>query len=638
MQLQHPELLWGLLLLIIPILVHLLRLRRFRTTPFTNVRILERILAESNKSSRLKKWLLLLSRLALLAALVLAFCQPFIPAYSTDKEKEIVVFLDNSFSMQARVQNTDLLQQNIQEILQFFPEELRFTLVTHSEMLPDIRVNDIKERLLDLDFSSETLGSEALRFRIESLFSKSDSIARELWLLSDFRGWDPSGWESWGYASVKAVQARSNSLENYSLDTAFIAQGSPENLELTVEISGTDAAESLPVSLYDGDKLVAKTGTLEQPGGMMQATFTLPETQILHGTIQVSDNGLSFDNTLFLTLNPPRKINVVSLGTAPSAYLSRIFTPESFNLQQSTLRQLDYSVLQRQHLIVLNELDEIPIPLLEALGSFTEQGGNLVVIPSARAEVTSYNRLLESLGSRFQSQIPGEILITEINFDHPLYRGVFEKSIDNFEYPRSNAYYPLTGNLSNIIAYQNGQPFLSGGEGIYIFAAPLSSPHSNFTLSPLIVPTFYAMGKSGLPRADLYYQIGQEALLDLNVSLQEDEILEVSNPEYSFIPLQQSFARKTRLSFGEEPSVAGNYQVQSRGEAIEDLSFNYSRAESRQAMEPATLPESFEVHPDVQSLVKEYQNSTRITSLWKWFVILALLFVLVEMLIQKTMR
>ena len=53
MLLKYPELLWGLLLLIIPILIHLLQLRRFRKTAFTNVRLLEKLAVEANRSSRL---------------------------------------------------------------------------------------------------------------------------------------------------------------------------------------------------------------------------------------------------------------------------------------------------------------------------------------------------------------------------------------------------------------------------------------------------------------------------------------------------------------------------------------------------------------------------------------------------------
>jgi len=49
-------------------------------------------------------------------------------------------------------------------------------------------------------------------------------------------------------------------------------------------------------------------------------------------------------------------------------------------------------------------------------------------------------------------------------------------------------------------------------------------------------------------------------------------------------------------------------------------------------------PPSFEEFSGAGSLVAEYQNRTRNTPLWKWFVILALLFVLAEVILQKTMR
>ena len=197
MQLQHPELLWGLLLLIIPILVHLLRLRRFRKTQFTNVRILQRIFAESNKSSQLKRWLLLLSRLGLLASLVLAFCQPYIISEEAESQKDIVVYLDNSLSMQARQKNTSLLQYAVQDILQFFPADLTFTLLTQKDTYPDGRIRDIQRQLLELEFSAEPLSHDDLRFRAENIFARSDSSACHLWVFSDFIQWDAHGWEDW---------------------------------------------------------------------------------------------------------------------------------------------------------------------------------------------------------------------------------------------------------------------------------------------------------------------------------------------------------------------------------------------------------------------------------------------------------
>jgi hypothetical protein len=637
MQFQHPELLWGLLLLIIPILVHLLRLRRFRKTQFTNVRILQRIFAESNKSSQVKRWLLLLSRLGLLASLVFAFCQPYKKSDTAELHKDIIVYLDNSLSMQARQNNTSLLQYAVQEILQFFPEDLTFTLLTQSERYPDVRIRDIQQQLLELEFSAKPLSSEDLRFRAEGIFARSDSSARHLWIFSDFVQWDARGWEEWGLAQVSAVQMRAESTGNAAIDTAYIQADSPENRELMVQLSFEGEDQNLPVSLYNGDSLIAKTGGEPTRDGGLEARFSLPEIQNLNGTLQISDEGLTFDNLLYITINRPQKIEVLSIGPKPSPFLGRIFTEETFNLKQSSLRELDYGTLDEQHLIILNELEAIPNALFSPLSSFVREGGSLVVIPAFDAQLGTYEPLLSALRVRLGARIDGNTLITQINFEHPLFRDVFEKRIENFEYPKTSAFFPLTGSLPQVIGLQNGQPFLAGREGIYLFTSPLSGTYSNFRQSPLIVPSLYAIGRGSQPAADLYYQIGEEAQLDIDIALQEDDILELRSSDYSFIPRQQSFARKTRLYFLEEPEKAGNYRIENRGEFLQSASFNYSRAESAPNRD-AVVPPTFEEHTSAESLVSQFQNDNRITSLWKWFVILALLFVLVELILQKTMR
>ena len=76
MQFKHPELLYALLLLLIPIIVHLFQLRRFQKVDFTNVAFLKSVTIQTRKSSQLKKWLTLVTRLLLLAAVILAFAQP----------------------------------------------------------------------------------------------------------------------------------------------------------------------------------------------------------------------------------------------------------------------------------------------------------------------------------------------------------------------------------------------------------------------------------------------------------------------------------------------------------------------------------------------------------------------------------
>ena len=52
MQFKHPELLYALLLLVIPIIVHLFQLRRFQKEAFTNVKFLKEIILQTRKSSQ----------------------------------------------------------------------------------------------------------------------------------------------------------------------------------------------------------------------------------------------------------------------------------------------------------------------------------------------------------------------------------------------------------------------------------------------------------------------------------------------------------------------------------------------------------------------------------------------------------
>ena len=77
MQFALPELLYALFALLIPILVHLFQLRRFKIQKFTNLAFLEKISVQTRQSSTLKKWLILLFRMLALACIVLAFAQPY---------------------------------------------------------------------------------------------------------------------------------------------------------------------------------------------------------------------------------------------------------------------------------------------------------------------------------------------------------------------------------------------------------------------------------------------------------------------------------------------------------------------------------------------------------------------------------
>ena len=166
MQFKHPEILYFLFLLVIPILVHLFQLRRFKKEYFTNVKLLRQLQQQTRKSSTIKKWLLLATRLLLLAFLILAFAQPFFTAKeSKSKDNELIILLDNSFSMQAKGNRGELLKRSIQDILESFPENQTFSILTTNAAFWDVDRKTIQTELQKIDYS-------ALPFELDYLLTQ----------------------------------------------------------------------------------------------------------------------------------------------------------------------------------------------------------------------------------------------------------------------------------------------------------------------------------------------------------------------------------------------------------------------------------------------------------------------------------
>src|SRR5690606_4489398 len=178
MQFKHPDILWALLLLVIPVVIHLFQLRRFERTPFTNVAMLQKVVSESRKSNNLKKWLLLLTRLLLLASLILAFAQPFTAGPTALKETQTVVYLDDSFSMQARTNGLTLMEKAVQDLIKGLDDTGSFSLFTNVETYGNVQIKDIQNSLLSLGHTPKQLDLDEIRLKAGTLFSESEATTK----------------------------------------------------------------------------------------------------------------------------------------------------------------------------------------------------------------------------------------------------------------------------------------------------------------------------------------------------------------------------------------------------------------------------------------------------------------------------
>ena len=65
---------------------------------------------QTRKSSRLKKLLVLFTRLLLFAALIISFAQPYLSNNKVNKPINTYIYLDNSFIMQAKGNDGELFK------------------------------------------------------------------------------------------------------------------------------------------------------------------------------------------------------------------------------------------------------------------------------------------------------------------------------------------------------------------------------------------------------------------------------------------------------------------------------------------------------------------------------------------------
>ena len=302
MQFKNPELLYALFLLLIPIIVHLFQLRKFKTEYFTNVALLKRVQLQTRKSAKIKKWLTLLTRLLILSAIIIAFAQPFFSKTNAFKVKEeTIIYLDNSFSMQAKGEHGALLKRAVNDLLNTIEDDQNFSLITNTSTYKNTTIKAIKNDLLELDYSSNQLEYKTALLKSSQLFTKQENTLKHLVFISDFQN---KGTEfpvlKDSIISLNKVVLKPVNKSNTLIDSLFISKRTANNIQLTAVVkNNSKTAEVIPVSLYDNETLISKISV--DLNSTNNAVFTLPTNKTIEGKITIEDANLAFDNTLYFS-------------------------------------------------------------------------------------------------------------------------------------------------------------------------------------------------------------------------------------------------------------------------------------------------------------------------------------------------
>ncbi len=641
MQFKHPEILYFLFLLVIPILVHLFQLRRFKKEYFTNVKLLKELQTQTRKSSKIKKWLLLATRLLLLACLIIAFAQPYFENEKTAKKgNDLIILLDNSFSMQAKGPKGELLKRSVQELLEELPENQTFSLLTNTEIFWDTDIKSIQKELQNLSYSAVPFQLDYLLNQVEI---KKKQVPKDFIIITDaLQTESKKATTLTQNHSVYLIQPQAEYVSNVCLENVEISQVLDQfyELKITLQSFGLKQKE-VALSVISKNKAIANTVVqFEKPKAVIKITIPKKEFQ---GTVHIEDQSLAYDNDYYFSISTPKKASILAIGSPEkNNFLDRLFTADEFNFTSTELKSLDYNQIENQEAILLNELEDLPLALGTTLKSFYEKGGNVVLIPNQQNSVSTLNTFTANFGApKYAALSTTEKQITTINYSHPLYQTVFENKVTNFQYPKVKSSFGLTG-ITAVLQYEDQAIFVGSNTNqlgnFYTFSAPINKQNSNFQNAPLIVPTLYNMGQNQNKIGSIAYTIGENQSLLLETILSKDEAVVVQNKDYSFIPLQQLLHTKCKLTFGDYPEKAGNYEVLKNQETLKRISFNYPRTESDITAINSGNFDTFTKVNNLSTVLNDLASSQSSSEIWKWFLMGTLLLLCIELLIQKLIK
>lgn len=183
----------------IPILLHLLNLRRLRVVEFSTLAFLKELQRSRIRRLKLKQWLLLLLRTLVIVFIVLAFTRPalrsamdFLPG--TAARNSVVIVLDDSYSMQVSDEGGRFLAQARARALAVCdllgPGDEAALVRTSEAGAPHTFTSSITALRREIQLTAPTFTRADLREALAAasvLLQKSTNVNREVYVITDMQ-------------------------------------------------------------------------------------------------------------------------------------------------------------------------------------------------------------------------------------------------------------------------------------------------------------------------------------------------------------------------------------------------------------------------------------------------------------------
>lgn len=666
MKFLFPTFLWALTSLIIPILIHLFNFRRPKKEYFSNVDLLEEIKTRTSSMQNLKHYLILLSRMLFLAALVFAFAQPYIPA---EESRNIgastkIFYLDNSYSMQTEKDGFSLLENSISGL-----DEFKVNIASDEEVYlldNDFNVKDLfpysknafLERLTELDQSHSTRTFDQVLNRIEEL---ETSGKKEIFILSDLQKSTMGKIDAIDIDSnniIHFIPQKPDEISNIYIDSIwlekpFVLADEANKLKVRMALHGDEKIENFPVKLFLDNKQAAASNVSLNPNEYTELVFSIPEIPAngLRGMVSVDDSPVFFDNDYYFTIKPIRSINVSLIAESQNQFFDALFKTEGFfNYNFIPSGNPDLSKIKKSDFVILDKMEVLPDFIISSLRDYLQNGGHLLI---TQPSLAGLEKLLNSFGIRIGilENSPDNLSIKKPDLNNPLFQSVFENLEDNTDMPYGKRAISINNYDQVNLYFEDSNPFLiekkhSNGR-IHVFTGNLQIDKSNLYRHALFVPLMYKLvtGSISENSTALAYNFDQYFIeYSISGDINPEAVLKIKDKELEIIPEQYVSTSGIAFNIPQDQLKPGYYEVYFSDSLMGEIALNVNRKESildfyskNEFLKdfPQSRNFKFEDNQDIKSFANAYHQSHYGKELWKYFLICSLIFLLFEILLIR---
>jgi len=429
MNFVHPQFLYLLPLVAIPIVIHLLNRIRYRRVRWAAIEFLMMTQQREIRRARLRQLLLMALRTLLLSAALLALAQPVLSgrlAGILGSSSQVAIVLDASASMTASDATGsafDRAKALITNTLAALPRSAKATAGTFTANYS----SPFREPLLDrravsavVDSARVTAGPgdvcTAVRAAAEVL--QRAGGGGTIWLLTDLQA------ESWRASDAGSYEALTNilkragtprllitdvgptveanlSVAEVRLSPAVPLEGDTPKLTVTVALHGRGPATTTVSLFFDGRRVDSRSVQLTEPG-TSDCVFHLPELEAGRhaGYLELSPDALPADDHFFFLLSTTSHTPVLIVEGASGSgafenggdFLALAVQPPGSQRQgrspyeAETIRQSELAAapLQDYAAVFLSNPTVIEPGAVTALREYVTAGGLLVIFPGTR--------------------------------------------------------------------------------------------------------------------------------------------------------------------------------------------------------------------------------------------------------------